>query len=133
MKKVHQKKADKIQGGLFDGIPLTISPKIEPIKEVKYAKSESLADRFDRFHRANPAVYRTIRSIAFDLKSHGIHEFGIAAIFERMRWLYSIQTIGDTYKLNNSYRAFYARLLMKNEPQLRDFFETRVQTSESVN
>lgn len=38
---------------------------------------------------------------------------------------HKLQTQGDEYRLNNVYTAFYARLLMDNEPELQGFFETR--------
>lgn len=40
------------------------------------------------------------------------------------------ERFGDEYKLNNDYRAFYARLLMANEPELAGFFETRGEDNE---
>jgi len=35
------------------------------------------------------------------------------------------------YSLNNSYRAFYARLIMRNAPDLDGFFEVRAQKPSS--
>jgi hypothetical protein len=100
-----------------------IEPTIAPIEKTKSAGS--LQERFEEFNQNNPFVYSAIRSIAHDLKRKGCKRVGIALIYERLRWLYFFQTSGEEYKLCNSYRAFYSRLLMKNDPDLKDFFTTR--------
>lgn len=87
--------------------------------------TRSLERRFVAFHRANPQVYVQLRTLALTAKRAGVRKFGIAALFERLRWLSLVETAGDPYRLNNSYRAPYARLLMAQEPELRAFFTTR--------
>ena len=47
------------------------------------------------------------------------------ALFEFLRFSYALQTSGDSYKINNSYAPFYARLLMRNEQALAGFFNLR--------
>lgn len=91
----------------------------------------SLRERFARFHADNPEVYRLLVRFARELKAHGRGSYGIAALFERVRWHYAVERDdAEEFKLNNSYRAFYARLLMAQEPDLAGFFETRVQRTE---
>lgn len=88
----------------------------------------TLADRFEAFATANPAVEESIVAIARELRDkHGIERVGIALIFERLRWLYAIRTQGDAYRLNNSFRAFYARRIMERHGDLAGFFEVRRQ------
>jgi hypothetical protein len=82
------------------------------------------------FHRANPQVYRQLKDIALSTHAAGWKTFGIAALFERLRWISKMETVGDPYTLNNNFRAYYARLLMRNEPELRDFFVVRRQPSQ---
>lgn len=93
-------------------------------------KKESIRDRFHRFHNRNPHVYDTIISIAVQMKKANVHKFGMKGIFEYLRWQYSMQTQGESYKLNNIYTALYARLVMDHEPELRGFFETRKRLEE---
>lgn len=112
---------DSNQIPLFD---LPIEPAIRPLERIK-DNDGSLPERFARFHDKNPHVYELIKKIALDLKNRGHKKFGIAFIFERIRWLFAIQTSGEDFKLNNSYRAFYARKLMYEVPQLIDVFEIR--------
>lgn len=90
--------------------------------------SSDLERQFLRFHELNPHVYETIVKISFALRKRGVPRTGISMIFERMRWLWAVQTRGDDYKLNNNYRAFYARKVMDEHPELEGFFKTRAQT-----
>jgi hypothetical protein len=80
---------------------------------------------FLAFHEANPVVYAKLREFALQMKRSGRRHLGIAALFERLRWWSSYETVGDEYKLNNNFRAFYARMLMEREPELAGFFEIR--------
>ncbi len=100
-----------------------IEPVIEPLEVADY--DGTLSERFDAFHRANPAVYASLKQIALDLVRRGIKRSSIAFCFERLRWLYAIQTSGDVFKLNNNYKPYYARLLMESVPELVGFFELR--------
>lgn len=92
----------------------------------------SIAERFERFHAANPHVYTTLVAMARRLKRHGCHRVGMKMLFERLRWEWFEQTAGDTYKLNNNYTAYYARRIMRRERDLAGFFETRERTGKST-
>lgn len=89
-------------------------------------------DRIERdfwaFHIANPHVYAELREHALALRHRGRSHYGIKALFEVVRFHRALDTTDkcSEWKLNNSYTALYARLLMANEPELRDFFRTRV-------
>lgn len=85
----------------------------------------TLGQRFLRFHIANPHVYAEIVRIARDLKGRGFRTCGMKLVFERLRWLVAIETKGDGFRINNSYTAFYARIVMEEEPDLRGFFRLR--------
>ena len=80
---------------------------------------------FWAFHRSNPQVYMELRDLARRLRNAGRRRHGIAALFEVLRYNRALTTVGDDFELNNNYRALYARLLMKNEPELAGFFELR--------
>lgn len=85
-----------------------------------------LYQKFEKFHRENPHVYRVLVALAREWKRRtGRDEIGIAALFERARWEIALATTGSDYKLTNSYRAFYARLIMQREPDLRGLFALR--------
>jgi hypothetical protein len=85
----------------------------------------SLLSRFWDFHRDNPHVYRKLRDLALQLKRRGHERYGIKGLFEVLRWHRALETTDESFKLNNNYHALYARLLMKNERELKGFFALR--------
>lgn len=98
-----------------------------PIEAVP-EKGLSIDERFERFIAANPHVYRAFVSLAREyLRATGRHRVGAKAIFEKMRWEYSIRSKVEAGEpaLNNSYVSRLARLAATNEPDLRDAFEFR--------
>lgn len=86
----------------------------------------SLDLKFDRFHSDNPHVYEILRDLALQAKNAG-QRVGIGCLWEVLRWkmLVDVKYTGE-YKLNNSFRSRYARMLMFYEPSLKGFFETRI-------
>ena len=81
--------------------------------------------RFMEFHEANPHVYDELLRICRFVRGRGVQRWGIAACFERLRWLSQFEVQGDDpYRLNNNFRAWYSRLL-NNEPGLEGLFEVR--------
>jgi len=90
----------------------------------------SIQERFETFHHANPQIYAKLLEFALQMKRSGRREhYGVKALFERLRWHYDFEaqrTPGaGAFKINNDFTAYYARLLMENEPELRGFFQTR--------
>jgi hypothetical protein len=86
----------------------------------------SMSERFETFHADNPQVYNTLVRLARQWINHtGRHKLGIATLFERARWELAISTTSADYKLNNTFRAWYARLIMANEPDLAGLFDCR--------
>lgn len=86
----------------------------------------TLAHRFEAFHEANPHVYDTLVRLARQwMQQTGRRKIGISMLFERARWDLAIQTNSPDFRLNNSYRAFYSRLIQAQESDLRDIFDCR--------
>lgn len=83
-----------------------------------FGGTDPLEAAFTEFHRANPQVFEEIRRRVRRLLEKGITRIGIATVYESMRYDYMLATSGDSYRLNNSYRAYYARLLRKVDPEL---------------
>ncbi len=87
----------------------------------------SLAKKFEEFHANNPHVYQALVALArrFRERRRGA-QTGIGMLYEVLRWEYYLNTNSeDEYKLSNSYRAFYARLIMQNETDLEGIFNTK--------
>lgn len=98
--------------------------------QLALAFDPSIAQRFEDFHETNPHVYTTLVRIAREwITRTGRHKLGIATLFEVARWQIAIATNDPEFRLNNSYRAYFARLIMCHEPDLADVFEIR--TSEA--
>ncbi len=105
-----------LQPPLFD-LPPTVQSKV--------AREATIQQRFEAFHRANPAVYGALRSLAFQMRGNGVKAYGIKGFFEILRWQFAIETKGKPFRLSNSFTSRYARLLVKLNPELDGFFEIR--------
>ena len=94
------------------------------------SRYEAMLLKWGAFHAENPDVYRELRRLALDLYGMGRIRYGMKGLFEVVRWHRAMATTDEDFKLNNNYTAFYARLLMADEPRLGKFFELREQISE---
>lgn len=91
-----------------------------------------LVYRFRKFHEAHPEVYAAlVRFTREAIARTGRRRAGIGAVYERARWELSLRTSGSP-ALNNSYKAFYARLIMAQEEDLAGVFETRASVADQV-
>lgn len=105
-----------IQAPLFE-LQQTTQPKV--------VKEATIQERFEAFHKLNPQVYTALRALALEMVRNGVRQYGIKGLTELLRWQFAIQTKGEAFKICNSYTSRYARLLMKQEPELAGFFELR--------
>jgi hypothetical protein len=87
----------------------------------------SIKRQFEMFHAANPLIYDALLKYSRQAKAAGKQHYSISIVFERVRWHMHIETTdySDDFKLNNNYKAYYARLLMEREPDLEGFFQLR--------
>lgn len=102
---------------------LEFTPLIPEPKEV------GIYARFLKFHASNPEVYKNLVRLAreFRMGNNVNRKMGIAMLFEVLRWNYYLNVaFGDEeFKLSNDFRAPYARLIMQQEPDLVDAFNTK--------
>jgi hypothetical protein len=102
------------------------------ITKVKKLAPGRLEKRFWVFHKANPQVYSLLVTLSRQWrKAKGPRsQLSIAMLFERSRWEFAIATITtEEFKLSNSHRAYYARLIMEQESDLRGLFILRKLTT----
>lgn len=111
------------QGDLFD------TPGMQNWEPERISRYEEMRRQWLAFREANPLVYNELRTISLALVRRGRRRWGIGGLFEVLRWQRAMTTSDVDFKLNNNYRAFYARDLMHREPELVDFFELREQIS----
>lgn len=92
---------------------------------------DPITARFTEFHQRNPGVYAAIVHLARLRRDAGWSTGSMAQIFEVLRWEADLCIVSDDgLKLNNDFRAPYARLVMANEPDLAGFFHTRTLRSD---
>ena len=94
-------------------------------------RADRIETEFREFHAQHPEVYTQLVKLARTWQNNGSQKLGIATLFEVLRWnshLNPDKTGG--YKLNNNYRALYARLIMDQEQDLKGLFELRERTAE---
>ena len=96
------------------------------------SRLEEMRVQVSVFHRENHDVWSLFVHFTQELIKRGFQNYSVNAIFERIRW--ECDSVGgdgkSTFKLNNNYRAFYARRFHKMYPQHEGFFRTRKQVSE---
>ena len=109
------------QLGLFD-TPIVTPPMI---------RGATLAQRWEAFHRLNPQVFAAIERQALRLAAQGEKRIGVKAIAEDLR-RGRLATTGDDWRINNSWPAFYARLLVAKHPRLEGVIEMRRAVADEV-
>lgn len=87
--------------------------------------ADDLDARFSAFHAAHPEVYEHLVRLARQGVARGRRRLGIGQLFEVLRWETNVGDPGAEYRLNNSYRSRYVRLIEAHESDLADLFETR--------
>ena len=101
-------------------------------------RQEEMAEQCQAFHNKHPEVWKLFVEFTHDVIRAGFKNYSANAIFERIRWevdvvsMRSVVTEGANrkpFKLNNNYRAYYARRFHRMYPQHDGFFRTREQTS----
>lgn len=86
---------------------------------------------FDKTHREkalawideNPQAMALFERFALEMAARG-RSFGIGFIAERVRWEAAVAWSGD-FKVNNNFRAYIARELIRRHPHLSDLIECR--------
>ncbi|MGE3795923.1 MAG: hypothetical protein AB7I38_18635 [Dehalococcoidia bacterium] len=112
------------QGRLEDYVPPALHDAKTSRAVSVHAERESIASRFYRFNRQNPAVFDRLAELALEEHRAGASRLSIARLFEVMRHE-GIRTQGDRYELNNDYRRPYSELLEEHYPEIRGKFEHR--------
>jgi hypothetical protein len=93
----------------------------------------SIAERFAKFHAANPDIYSELVALARMMRDKSNRKIGIAMLFEVLRWNYYTRTASDEeYKLSNDFRAPYARLIMEQEADMSGAFTIKPSVVDSV-
>jgi hypothetical protein len=83
------------------------------------------ADAFIDFHHKNRHILALYVRFARELRAVGHERASIALITERIRWEHAVEVHHtDEFKINNNFRAHYARILNGME-EFKGMFATR--------
>lgn len=84
-------------------------------------------EEFEQFHTENPGVYEALVRLTRQAIIAGKTRGSINMLFEVVRWEHYLATTDSNsrYRLNNNYRAHYARMLMDKNIDMTGFFSTR--------
>ena len=94
----------------------------------RHAKPEhKLLEQWHEAKQRHPELLPAMARIARELQAMGIKRYGIGAVFEILRWETRHTTGDHGLKMNNNHRAFAARDLMTEYPDLDGFFAIRQQ------
>lgn len=92
-------------------------------------RQEQMLEAFVAFDQSRPEIWHLLCEYAAQVKAAGLEHYGVAAIFERIRWHRVVEKGELDYSLNNNFRAYYARLWLVAHPESPYFFEIRIQRS----
>jgi hypothetical protein len=104
-----------------------LGPEAEPVDTAEHG----LRDRSEAWIRNHPDAMALFEKFALQAANAG-RRFGIGLLAERIRWEYHIERRDDMFKINNSYRAYIARELVRRHPRLSAFIETRQTRDEAA-
>lgn len=97
-----------------------------PERRQRPENGQSIGRRWEAFHRANPDVFEAIRAEADRERAAGWKRISINLIFELLRRDPALQPAGGgDWKLNNNFRALYARELIRRYPIFDGLIEIR--------
>ncbi len=106
-----------LQPPLLEGLQATIFPQV--------SKEATIDEKCDAFIKANPKVWHFFVRLCLEVKRAGASQWSSKAAFEVMRYMATLQSVGEDFKLPNSYTSRFSRRAMNEIPELQGFFEVR--------
>ena len=93
---------------------VNIKLEITGVKHIKLSNQE----KFEVFHKNNGHVLSELIKLCEHAVKFGRRKLSMSQMFEVLRWDYSFKTEAQDFKLCNSHRAYYTRLIKKVRPEL---------------
>lgn len=96
------------------------------------SRKEEIDEQAAAFSKQHPHVSVLFVKFTKEIISRGFKNYSVNAIFERIRWETDKADVDgkSSFKLNNNYRAWYARKFMERYPEYDGFFRTRKRVSD---
>ena len=97
-----------------------------PFQENNPPPKKNIRDEAERFLREHPHVYALFERFALQMAARG-RRFGISLLTERVRWEAATTWDPDErgFKINNNHRAYIARQLIEDHPELEELLTCR--------
>lgn len=100
-----------------DALAFDVAPLVRP-------EGATIQERFDSFIVLNAWVIPALEGLAASWLAKGHSRVSTKMLFELLRYRYGV-TVGEPWKLNNSFTSRAARLLIEKHPEWSDAIETR--------
>ncbi len=81
---------------------------------------------FRLFHANNPHIYVLFKRFVQELREAGRISYSSRAIFHRIRWHTTVETVGEPFKINNNHSPYYADMFIREHPHMAGFFQRRI-------
>lgn len=83
--------------------------------------------KFQEFHKKNPEVYKHFVRITREAHNKGKKTLSIWLVANVVRWYVNMNTEdpNSEFKISNDYLSRYARLIMRQEPDLDGIFKIK--------
>lgn len=91
--------------------------------DVFFGIDSRLIQKFLQYHFEHPEIFEEFKRMAFEMKKIR-RKYSHVTMIESMRWNKDLEG-GEVFKINNDYKALYARALIHYYPEFGDFFEIR--------
>lgn len=101
-----------------------------PIAEPTYTPAMTLEQRYEAWREVNGHVVAEFERRTRRLVDAGRSRIGMKMIAEAIRYETSLRSVGDPWRVNNSYTSFIARELIRRHPQWSALIETRALATE---
>jgi hypothetical protein len=88
-------------------------------------ENKDINRKFCLYDVENPHIWKEFQNLSFQLIERGFNKLSAELIYNQIRWLKYMQHGNDGFKINNNFKAFYARKFMKEFPVYNGIFELR--------
>jgi L-2-hydroxyglutarate oxidase LhgO len=93
---------------------------------------ESVMERWDKWNKENPNIYRAFRTKAWHIRAVGHDRYSARRIVESMRWDSDLMGTKNPFLINSDFVPIMARKFVKENPGTENFFEFREVRSRGI-
>ena len=86
---------------------------------------KTIREGFNEFNIENPHVYKAFENQALKAINRGQHKISAKLIINWIRWNEFLESSDISFKINDAFQAYYARLFCEKHPQFIDRFDFR--------